>query len=731
MESDRSHYVTFVCRICSGLADMNAMVTGRCSHAFCKSCVNDWLTKSTACPACNLPLEGTSNEERGSSIGTATFPNGINIANLKTSQPLAFACMSRIRVCCPRCKTWKGEYGKLQEHVKVHHPARDSAPLEGNRKPTNRRASEVLPSRPVAGTAAGRRQSVQIAASTPFDNRKSDRRRSVMASFKMNEREDSLSSADTSQGKGSRIEGDVHRLGITEQIPPPNENSKKLALSDAGILKEKGNAKFNKGEYAEAKDFYNRALAIVKGIKVVVSNEDRIAVASLYSNRGATFAKEKLTDEAIRDYDSAIRIVPDFPKAYARKFKLLTSKGRLTEAKLLMEAAVSKIPGDKAFLDELKTTNRILEGMETIKKMLQRHQYVEACHAATALLKTTDNVAAILLSAEADASLGLIESATEKCEFVLNSDPTDAAGLRTKGYALFLAGNIEAAMGLLKETTNLDPTNIRSEKLFMLFRKVQNDVTKARAALSKADGSRMMLKMAVECFSSAIAEESIPPRSPIMSALRTERAESELQLMHFPEALSDARVVLEANPRCSQAWVVQTNALIATGRAHEARAKIRAARQTWACNLPEMEEAYARADFESKLIDVDKELRSMVTSASSVRRSDGPQTDRLASSDHHDSHRASEPNLRVTRKPSYELGKTDTRFMNSDKRNYRPADIRPRRSSTAAGPSAVRDARAEQDRRRASDGSLPMSKERIGANRATGLEKTGVVRKIS
>ncbi|KAI2491121.1 hypothetical protein MHU86_23441 [Fragilaria crotonensis] len=661
VESDRSHYVTFVCKICNGLADMNAMVTAKCSHAFCKSCVDDWLTKSTGCPVCNLPLEGTSGEEKGSTGRKGPSPNGI--MSLQTSQPLAFACLSRIKVCCPRCTTWRGEYGQLVEHVKVHNSARDSAPHEQVRRPATRRTTEIFSSRQMGSPAIRRQNSVSIPP-TASDFRKMEPRRSVVAPSATSEPEESLSWPDDSLGKEPGSEGDTRsqRAKKMGRSPAPNAGQNKAALSEAGILKEKGNAKFNRGEYVEAKGLYDQALAIVKDIKFS-SDEERIAVASLYCNRGATYAKEKLTDEAIRDYDAAIRIAPEFPKAYARKCKVLAAKGRLAEAKALMETAVLKIPGDKALLDELKNANRILEGMETITKMLQLRQYVEACNAGASLLRTTDNIEAILLSAEADASTGLIESALEKCEFVLMGDPANVIGLRTKGCVSFLAGNMEVASSLLKETLNLDPNDVNAKELLRVHRKVQNDLNKARAA--SADGSRAMLKKAVEFFTSAIDEESIPPSCPLMISLRTERAEAAMQLTHFAGALSDARAVIEASPRCVQAWVIKTNSLIATGRALEARNELKGVRQTWARNLPEIEGAYKRADLEAKIDDADKELRAMVSSPSTGRRSEELQGERLSSSDHHDTLRASVPNPRVTRRPSYEAGRTDKHLMAS------------------------------------------------------------------
>ena len=577
-------------------------------------------------------------------------------------------------------------------------------------------------------SAVGRRHSYETRLSAVAAVRKMDKRRSLgvdevfrhptMLKTVVNghEAEESFAMSTDSQ---ERLEN-AHDQSTKMPQPKRPERSHTMdtgnnkVLFEANLLKEKGNAKFNKGEYKEARTFYDQSLALFKDLKNL-SLEERQHLASLYCNRGAAHGKERHTEEAIRDYDSAIRLVPDFAKAYTRKCKILAAKGRLCEAKVVLEVGVLKVPGDKSLIENLKATKRILDGMEAVKKLLQLRNYGDARQAGAALMKSTDNIEAVLLSAEADASVGLIDSAMEKCAFVLKTDPANAVGLRTKGYISLVVGQMEPACVLLTEALKLDPNNGETKELYRLARKVKNDVTEARAALAKADGSRTMLKKAVEYFSLSIDEGSLPPKTPLMSMLRTERGETELQLTHYPAALSDAKAALEVNPVSVRAWLLKTEAYIATGRSVEACNELQGIRQTWARDVPQIQAAYKRADVEAKIQQCDKELRAMTSSTSTGRNGDERLPDRLCSSDHGEIRQSvPEPNLRLIRRPSIESTHTDKSGIN-DKNSRSPSGISAsngRRKSFNVAVPPEGDQRAVFNRR-GSFGDQPKIRERL------------------
>jgi tetratricopeptide (TPR) repeat protein len=667
IQSDQSHYETFLCKLCASLVDINAVVTSKCSHVYCRDCLEGWLTTSMQCPTCHSLLDGASFDEKKSSHQQIPFPNISNVCFLQVSQPLAHACMSRVKVCCPRCNSWKGEYEQLQGHLQSCRSGRETTSQDKCKKPNTRRSSSDSQELRKSGNIMGRRNSIEAISPLGIDPRKIDKRRtvaldevfpnpSILNTLISRSIEGSSASQDDAQNLDNGNDGIPKPLNTkrVERKPSLSSQNSRSIIAEAGQLKEKGNSKFNKGEYKDARVFYDQAIGLVKDMKIVTS-EDKHFVATLYCNRGAAYGKERHTDAALRDYDLAIRLVPDFAKAYTRKFKILSAKCRLAEAKDLLEVAVSKIPGDKSLNEELRNTKRILDGIENIKKMLQLNNYGEAKQVCDTLLTTTDNVEVILLSAEADASVGKIDSALEKCSFILKNDPANIPGLRTKGYITLVAGNLEQAITLFKEVMKLNGSNIEAKELCRISRKILSDVNEARSCVLNADGSRNSLKKAVELFSSAIEENSLPPSTPLVSILRTERAETELQLGHYPSALSDARAVIEANPVSYRAWIVKVDAYIALGRAFEGRKELQIVKQTWGREIPAIQAAYKRADFEAKIHDADKELRMMVSNGTKTSR---VEENRVSVSDHRNitSPKNQDPHIKqVSRHPSVEV----------------------------------------------------------------------------
>ena len=114
VQSDETHYMTFICNICHKVADLDAMVTSKCSHAFCKGCLESWLPKSPNCPTCTTPIVGI---KYGDAIPCQTCrQQESEIYPLAESQPLAYESLSKIQVSCPHCQNWEGDYRNFAQH---------------------------------------------------------------------------------------------------------------------------------------------------------------------------------------------------------------------------------------------------------------------------------------------------------------------------------------------------------------------------------------------------------------------------------------------------------------------------------------------------------------------------------------------------------------------------------------------------------------------------------------
>lgn len=115
--SDEHHYGIFECLICQQLVDLDALVTTPCSHAFCESCLHQWLSKSSECPTCHHNLL-FSNNNRHSCMMIGGM--SVNVAPMSINQPLAHRSLKRVQVACPFSQVgcnWKGDYCDLEAHL--------------------------------------------------------------------------------------------------------------------------------------------------------------------------------------------------------------------------------------------------------------------------------------------------------------------------------------------------------------------------------------------------------------------------------------------------------------------------------------------------------------------------------------------------------------------------------------------------------------------------------------
>ena len=125
--SDETHYRPFVCACCENLVALeSAVVTSRCSHAFCRECLETWIMNSSdninQCPGCNHALH-----EDPSLECMELGPDSIVVAArpLAEAQPLAFQLLQLVQVGClatdksNRCD-WNGNYGDYPRHIQCH-----------------------------------------------------------------------------------------------------------------------------------------------------------------------------------------------------------------------------------------------------------------------------------------------------------------------------------------------------------------------------------------------------------------------------------------------------------------------------------------------------------------------------------------------------------------------------------------------------------------------------------
>ncbi|GAX20000.1 hypothetical protein FisN_1Lh526 [Fistulifera solaris] len=122
--SDEKHYSSFVCVICTNLASLDAVVTSRCSHPFCRRCLESWALQCNlrkhqiTCPVCKGDLSSDPSVEcmEFGTLAIAARP-------LSEAQPLAYRVLALVQVQCvdedADCN-WTGDYGKFLSHATLH-----------------------------------------------------------------------------------------------------------------------------------------------------------------------------------------------------------------------------------------------------------------------------------------------------------------------------------------------------------------------------------------------------------------------------------------------------------------------------------------------------------------------------------------------------------------------------------------------------------------------------------
>ena len=385
-------------------------------------------------------------------------------------------------------------------------------------------------------------------------------------------------------------------------------------LERAEKLKKQANAKLNKGDVSGARVLYGEGLACLPS-EGPQSSEARELAASLYANRAVTFFREKKFSAAVMDCDKSLELDPKHEKSYIRKWRALMALGNFEEAYMCLEAATRELPDSERLNEELASATEQKELLATINELISQGEYHEARDTLKPLVKNSDNVSLWLAAARADACVGLMESSLERVNKVLMFNSKHAEGLQVKGYAMFLSGEMEHGVGLLKESLEVDIDNNNTEASQQLdsCQRTMHSFSKGQARVKRG-----RYKEAVELFTSALEDGvSIPKDAPLNGILLTERAEASLLSQQYEDALDDCNDAIRLKNDNMSAWTVKVEVYFALGRLQEARDELAEVRRTWGAGNETIEESYKKTDFELRLKKADDDLYNLVAAVES------------------------------------------------------------------------------------------------------------------
>jgi DnaJ homolog subfamily C member 7 len=528
IRSDERHYGAFLCAICQQLCGLDALVTTKCSHVFCKLCLETWLARSQRCPTCNEPVEFT-----GGALNTAMVAGRtIHAVPLKDSQPVAHRVLARVQVTCPLkqkhgCR-WKGDYGDLQNHL-------------------------------VSTTAHATATHGKVCLETPAQ-------------------QDADNAAD---------DDDDDDMAEVDRSP--------RALAES--FKEEANAKFATSNFEQARDLYT------KGINVLVLETTTIAtsspslspssslLATLYANRAAAWIQLQQWREAVSDCEAALVLDPAYAKAHVRRNRAWMELGQWDDACRGLQEACAVNPKSQVLVKELLQTCAIRDEYARGLDLLLKHDYASAKAIFGALLRDTKASCVILGAAKADLGLGLTDSALRLSLQVIRGDHQSAEGYHVRGQCMYLMGDFDNGLSLLREALRLNPDG--TKQTFRQCKQTKEAVHRARQAVF-----HRKFEEAVQAYTDSIAlSDPLPGKAPLYSMLYSERAESHLRLKNYAAALKDCSMVIYARDDYEKAWLLKCKAYHGLERHEEAKNELEDLLRGWGSSSENIRKAYDYADF--------------------------------------------------------------------------------------------------------------------------------------
>jgi DnaJ family protein C protein 7 len=548
--SDEKHYGEFICVVCLNVAALDAVVATRCSHAFCIDCLQSWVSQRGGpphrCPACSADLVEHDPTKRSCSMNV----NGARIAAqpMSEGQPLAYRVFGRIQIRCPHRKkhhcSWEGDYNALRGHLANH---------SGNAS----RSSLDLDSHSGSGSAS--RFSGSQSSSPPQPTK--PRRRHRRGASEGVPRQKSVRKMEIPfEGSGRRIDGIPETiLGKTPDATDGGKGSGKVssAIEDArkqgALLKEKANTEFTAGRYKKAQDLYSQAIAVMCEARATEPADCEV-VATLFSNRGASWLRLKEYQNCSNDCTSAIRLNPHFTKAYLRNSRALIELGRLEDACRTLEEALLKNPDAENVKDDLRKIEDLTDRVHKADRLMNKDEYHAARDTLSALPNEySENTRVMSTMAQIELGIGNVEKAKELARAVLKGNPRNVEAISVRGRAAFLDGDFSAAVRYIKDALRYDPDNSSAKDLLKVCRQVEDLVKTARECLLGG------------CFQEAAAkyakalQASLPLPTPtkLFGILHTGMGEVYFSLGKYDAALTETKLAISARQECEIAWITR------------------------------------------------------------------------------------------------------------------------------------------------------------------------------
>ncbi|XP_019154062.1 PREDICTED: TPR repeat-containing thioredoxin TTL1-like [Ipomoea nil] len=308
-------------------------------------------------------------------------------------------------------------------------------------------------------------------------------------------------------GTGNYGHGSIMRGGGTHKSSGASSttNSKGLVVgetlkgvmrNDPEELKWIGNEHYKKGQYAEALNLYDKAIAISP------------RNAAYHCNRAAALIALKRVDEALRECEEAVRLDQGYVRAHHRLGSLFLSLGQVENARRHMCLA-----GHQPDHDELKKLERVEKHIGKCNDARRLGDWRSMLREADGAIASGAEASPQLFACRAEALLKLsqLDDADSSLSNVPQIKPTTQSkifGMFSEAYLLFVRAQVELALGrfgnalsAIEKAGQIDSRNIEVSLLLSNVRLVSqarirgNDLFKSEryteACAAYGDGLRL------------------------------------------------------------------------------------------------------------------------------------------------------------------------------------------------------------------------------------------------
>lgn len=315
--------------------------------------------------------------------------------------------------------------------------------------------------------------------------------------------------------------------------------------------KDKGNTKFQAGEFEEAVELYSKAIALDP------------KEPTYYANRAAARFSLKQLNESLDDCNAAIALDPKYSKAYFRRSKAYLGLGEIFKAQRDVEYTLEIEPKNTQAKQQLKEIQDLKDMLASGANHISNSDYDRALFCFKSVLeKSQECVEAKLGFGEALVGLKQYANASSVIVGVLQKDSENVKALFLRATCQYHLGHLSAAATLLGNIVRLDPDNNKASVLLKKCRRLDTLKQQADDAFRAESAEE-----AISLYTQALDDN---PPSPVACPLYANRAAALKKVGKHEEAVKDLNMAIELDNEYVKAYIRRAQCNAQLGRYSDA-----------------------------------------------------------------------------------------------------------------------------------------------------------------